>query len=121
MAEKKDCEVCMKAQREKHKYDKVWKVVCIIAVIVAIVFICLYCCSGDLIKQTTVNTETEIVNENYGNNGVNNNENINVINTEKNSNLGIYIIVSVVIVVGGALIGCHIISQNRNKQQGKDN
>ena len=109
----------MEAQRAKHKYDNLWKIGCVIATILAIIFMCLYFCSGDLVKQTTINSTTEIQNENQGDNGSIHNENINTVTTETSSNVGLYILISVIIFVGGGLIGCHIISQSHCKQHSK--
>lgn len=55
----KDCEVCTKLIKEKHKADLVWKIVAIIALIVAVVFICLYFGSGAMITETTIEIDAD--------------------------------------------------------------
>lgn len=78
MANRKDCEVCMKMMKAKHKADKFYKIGFWVVTILLIGISTLYFSSGDLFARTEVNKDivNEVVLENDGSN--NNNEvNIN--------------------------------------------
>ena len=49
---KKDCEVCEKLMKEKHRCDFVWKIACIIFLALAVIFAILYFSNGGLRTET---------------------------------------------------------------------
>ena len=73
MANKKDCEVCMKMIKAKHKADKFYKIGFWIVAILLIVVSILYFSSGEMFKTTQINNDNtaEVVIENTGSNNDN--------------------------------------------------
>ena len=119
MAEREECKICREMQKQKHKYDIVWKIVAVVSTILAIIFICLYACSGSIIKETEINNNVEVDNEgqNIYTSNVGNITDVDVSEKEINQGLVIGLVLGVfVLILGGACV-CYFISQNRNKQQ----
>lgn len=120
MAERKECEICREMQKRKHKYDIVWKIVAIVSTILAIVFICLYACSGTIVKETEINNNVEVSNE--GKDIYNNNiGTVSAVDNSKEDNSQALIIcmifaILVAVGIGGTYVG-YVISQGRHKQQ----
>lgn len=51
---KKDCEVCERLIKEKHRNDFVWKIACIIFLALAVIFAILYFSDGAFTTETTI-------------------------------------------------------------------
>ena len=77
MANRKDCEVCMKMMKAKHKHDKFYKIGFWIVTILLVVVSVLYFGSGEVFKTTQINNDNtaDVVIENDS--GTNNN-NVNI-------------------------------------------
>lgn len=121
MANRSECEICREMAAEKHKHDKVWKVVAIISTIIAVLFIILYFGSGEVITETVIENEVQIENSGDGNAT---NENIGNIGSDYSSGVswqGGVIILAIVAVVGGVIYGCIAISQSNRKKQREGN
>lgn len=123
MAERDECRVCREMQKKKHKYDIIWKIVAVVSTILAIVFICLYACSGNVVKETEINNNVEVSNE--GQDIYNSNiGTVSAVDNSKEDNSQALIIcmifaVLVAVGIGGTYVG-YVISQGRHKQQHKD-
>lgn len=77
--DKKECEVCMRMIKQKHKHDKFYRIGFWIVLVLLAVVSTLYFTSGDLFKSEVTNKE--IVNEvAVENNGNGNNSNNIVVN-----------------------------------------
>ena len=117
-----ECEVCKKMIRAKYRHYKVWKTVAIVFIFLTALLSVLYFASGDMFVKET--TENEIVVENGD--GINENNIITgdqstisgTVKTE--SNIGIIILVCCIILAGGIVGGCYIISRQKNDKQNKD-
>lgn len=113
----KECKVCTKMVKEKYKHYKTWKTLAIVFICLTVLFAILYFANGDLMTSTVIEYDNEVTIENEG--GYNTNaDNGNIIIEKKNDNTGGVILLSVIILVGGILGGCYIISQvhNQNKE-----
>lgn len=75
MANKKDCEVCMKMMKEKHKRDRFFKIGFWVLLVLLIVMCVLYFGTGEMITTTEVNNNADVVIEN---DGANNDNNVNI-------------------------------------------
>jgi hypothetical protein len=112
-----ECEVCTKLVKEKYKYHNTWKVLAIVFMCLTVLFAILFFASGDLLSSTTIeyNNEVEIKNEGDYNT---NTDNGNIIVEKKNDSTGSVLILCTVLLVGGIIGGCYIVSQisHNNKQ-----
>lgn len=61
MANSKECEICKKMTKKKHRLDMFYRIGFWVVLVIAIVFIGLYFSSGEVFKHT------EIINENSNN------------------------------------------------------
>lgn len=123
MIDKTEYQVLLNAVKEKHKFDIVWKILCIIFFVGFVVFACLYFCSGNIgcdTETTEIIVETdgaEIADSIIGNENIKNST--ITATTEKSNNAVLYIcgtVVFVALFLGGAIIyAC------KNKKQDKDN
>ena len=121
----KDCEVCLRLIKEKHKNDTFWKVACIVCLIVAIVFMVLYFSDAVAIDETTITIDTsEIGNNNGDNTSINiGSDGVNTINgtmqTENKSSVLIFagIIIAAIIIVGGVFCACNHLSKTNNNNK----
>lgn len=113
----KECEVCIKMIKEKYKHYNAWKVLAIVFICLTVLFAILYFASGDLMSSTTIEYNNEVQIENDGDNNTNN-DNGNIVVEKQNDSTGGVILLSVVILTGGILGGCFIVSQisHNNKQ-----
>lgn len=119
----KECKVCSKMVKEKYKHYNTWKVLAIVFICVSVVFAILYFASGDMFVKDI--TENDIVVKNG--NGINENNIVTgndstisgTVKTE--SNIGIIILVSVIILAGGIIVGCYIVSNKKNDKPYNDN
>lgn len=116
--EEKDCKVCKKLVKEKYKNYKTWKVLAIVFIFLSVVLAVLYFASGDMFVKETVENNIEIENGN----GVNENSIITGSGStisgtvETQSNIGIFILIGVVILTGGIVGGCYIVSHKKDKE-----
>lgn len=55
--QKSDCEVCKRLIREKHRYNRVWKIACIFFAILTVVFAILFFANRKIADETTVNMD----------------------------------------------------------------
>lgn len=105
----KDCEVCNKLIKEKHRNDFLWKIACLILAVLSIVFAYLYFGSGAVKTETEIKIDHSTV-ENSGANGtiIIGNEGEIVTGTIENTDytpiICISIIFAAVIIVGGIII-----------------
>lgn len=121
----KDCEVCLRLIKEKHKNDTFWKVSCIVCLIVAIVFIVLYFSNAVVVDETTITIQgTEIGNNNGDNTSINiGSDGANTVTgtmqTENKSSVLIFagIIIAAIIIVGGVVCACNHLSKTNNNNK----
>ena len=121
----KDCEVCLRLMKEKHKNDTFWKVACIVCLIVAIVFIVLYFSNAVVVDETTITIDTsEIGNNNGDNTSINiGSDGANTVTgtmqTENKSSVLIFagIIIAAIIIVGGVVCACNHLSKTNNNNK----
>lgn len=66
---KKECQICKKAIKQKYRFYTLWKVLAIVFMCLTVLFVTLYFASCDVFKQT--NNDVEILNEGDGNNNNN--------------------------------------------------
>ena len=64
--DKKECQICKKAIKQKYRFFTLWKVLAIVFMCLTVLFATLYFASGDVFKQT--NNDVEILNEGDGGN-----------------------------------------------------
>lgn len=114
----KECEVCAKMVKEKYKYYKTWRNLAIVFMCLTFLFAILFFANGDLFVKET--TENNIVVENTSNENDNNiitGDNSTISGTVKTeSNIGGIILASVIILSGGIICGCYIISQKKGNK-----
>ena len=124
----KECEICTKFYKEKYKHYKTWKVLAIVFILLSVTFMLfsvtfavLYFTSGNLITTRIVEYDNEVSIENDGNNNTNTNNGNITIEKDNDSNVGVVlvtvIILSVIILAGGVLGGCYIVSQRNHKNK----
>ena len=75
MADSNECAVCRKMMKNKHKFDKFYKIGFWVLLVFSGIITTLYCCKGDLFEKTENITTTEI----------NNNSNVDVTNGNNNT------------------------------------
>ena len=109
----KECEVCTKMVKEKYKHYKTWRNLAIVFMCLTVLFAILYFASGDLMTSTTVEYDNEVVIENGGDNNTNA-DNGNIVIEKQNDSTGGVIILVGILLVGGIICGCYIISQRNN-------
>lgn len=111
----RECEVCTRLVKEKYKHYKTWRNLAIVFMILTVVLSILYFGSGDVFVEETVeyNNEIEIENEGGFNTNANNG---NIVVESKEDNDGI-ILASVILLVGGGLCGCYIVSKKKNNHK----
>lgn len=73
MADSKDCAVCRKMMKDKHKFDKFYKIGFWVLLVLCVVFATLFCCKGDLFSKTENITE------------VNNNTDVEITDSDSNT------------------------------------
>ena len=121
----KDCAVCERLMKEKHKNDKFWKVACIVCLLIAIVFIVLYFSDASIGKETTITIQgTEIGNNNGDNTSINIGSDgattvTGTMQTEDKSSVLIFagILVAAIVVCGGIIYACNVIRENNNNNK----
>lgn len=114
MADKKECQICRQAIKEKYKNNVVWKVLAIVFICISVLFICLYFCSGDVVIDKEY-TQENIINGDGSESG-NNNSQTNIIELKDNS-IMIGLIVAGFLISGGVLGGCAICKVKNNSKE----
>lgn len=112
----KECEVCSKMVKEKYKHYKTWRNLAIVFMCLTVLFAILYFASGKMMVEETV--ENNILVENADGNNENNvitGNGSTISGTVKTqSNIGVIIFVCVLILTGGIICGCYIVSQKKS-------
>ena len=116
MANKSECIACRKAQAEKHKKDKGWKIAAIVSSLIAILFIVLYFGSGTVIETTEIENEVTVENIGGGNPTNSNIGNINAGNRENDTAIIVAIVVVTLLILGGLIYGYFMAKKNRQEQ-----
>ncbi|MBR5202883.1 MAG: hypothetical protein IKW45_06430 [Clostridia bacterium] len=110
-----ECKVCTKMIKEKYKSFKTWKTLAIVFMCLTVLFAILYFSSGNLLVEEITENNIRIENtdgENQNNIVTGNGSTISgTIKTE--SNIGTIIFVCVIILVGGFVYGCYVVSQKK--------
>lgn len=120
----KDCKVCQKLIKEKHKYDFLWKVACVIFFILAVVFAVLYFGSGAMVTETTIEITDNQIQDGSDMGGVmiGNEDSTISGNIETKDNTGLMIFLGIIcgsgiIVVGGCIIAYYNKEKNNNNNK----
>lgn len=112
----KECEVCTKMVKEKYKHYKTWRNLTIVFICLTVLFAILYFASGKMMVEETI--ENNIVVENADGNNENNiitGDGSTISGTVKTeSNIGVIVFVCVLILTGGIICGCYIVSQKKS-------
>ena len=112
----KECEVCSKMVKEKCKHYKTRRNLAIVFMCLTVLFAILYFASGKMMVEETV--ENNILVENADGNNENNvitwNGSTIRGTVETKSNIGAIIFVCVLILTGGIICGCYIVSQKKS-------
>lgn len=108
----KDCEVCQKLIKEKHRHDFAWKVAAIIFLIIAIIFAVLYFGSGAVITETTIQIGNDSQIDGSVSDLIIGSESSTISGTvETADNTGLFIFAGIVIgaliIAGGVIIAHH--------------
>ena len=109
----KDCEVCEKLVRAKHKKEFVWKVLTVMFGIIAVVFMILYFGSGAVITESTIEINgTDITNNGDDNSIIIGSDNEAITGDVKTKDYSPWlifggIVIGSVIITGGILIAYH--------------
>lgn len=114
--EETDCKVCKKFVKEKYKNYKIWRLTAIIFIILSVIFAILYFANGKVFTEKSIENNVKIENiDGQNENNVVTGDNSTISGTvETKSNIGVIIIISVLILSGGILGGCYIISSRKN-------
>lgn len=114
----KECEVCAKMVKEKYKHYKTWKVLAIVFICLTVLFAILFFANGNLMVEETVENHITIENADGDNqNNVVTGNGSTISGTVKSeSNIGVIIFVCTIILAGGIVCGCYIISQKKNNK-----
>lgn len=116
----KECEVCTKMVKEKYKHYKTWKVLAIVFICLTVLFAVLFFANGNLMVEETIENNIVIENADGDNeNNVitgNNSTMSGTVITESESNIGVVIFVCVLVLTGGILGGCYIVSQKKSNK-----
>ena len=112
----RECEVCTKMVKEKYKHYKTWRNLAIVFICLTVLFAILYFASGKMMVEETVENNIRIENADGSNENniiTGNGSTISgTVTTE--SNIGAIIFVCVLVLTGGILGGCYIISQKKS-------
>ena len=112
----KECEVCTKMVKEKYKHYKTWKTLAIVFICLTVLFAILYFANGNLMVEETIENNIVIKNadgDNQNNVITGNGSTISGTVTSE-SNIGVIIFICVIIVTGGFVCGCYIVSQKKD-------
>lgn len=114
--DKQECEICTKMVKEKYKHYKLWQNLAIIFMCFTFLLTILLVANGDLFVKETVENNIRIENtsgENENNIVTGNGSTISG-TVERESNIGVIIIVCVAILTGGIIYGSYIVSQKKS-------
>lgn len=111
-----ECKVCKKLTKEKYKHYRTWKILAIVFICISVLFAVLFFASGKMFVEETV--ENNIVIENADgsneNNVITGNGSTISGTVKKESNIGVIVLISVIILTGGIIYGCYIVSKNKS-------
>lgn len=114
----KECEVCAKMVKEKYKHYKTWRNLAIVFMCLTVLFAILFFANGNLMVEETIENNITIENADGSNENnviTGNGATISgTVVTESESNIGIIIFICVLILTGGIVCGCYIISQKKS-------
>lgn len=111
-----ECKVCKKLTKEKYKHYRIWKILAIVFICVSVLFAVLFFASGKMFTSTVVEYDNEVVVKNDGDSNTNAN-NGNIIVEKQNDSTACAIILVALIISGGIIGGCYIVSQRNNKDK----
>lgn len=111
-----ECKICKKLTKEKYKHYKSWKITAIVFICFTVLFAILFFTSGKLFTSTIIEYDNEVVIENNGDEN-DNIDNGNIVIEKKNDSTAGVILLSVIILTGGIICGCYIVSQRYNKNK----
>lgn len=112
----KDCEICTKFVKEKYKHYNTWRNLAIVFMCLTFLLAILLVANGDLFVKETIENNIVIDNasgENENNIVTGNGSTISG-TIERESNIGVIIIVCVAILTGGIIYGSYIVSQKKS-------
>lgn len=114
--DEKECKVCTKIIKEKYKHYKTWKILAIVFICVSILFAILFFASGKMFVEKTVENNIRIENDDGDNeNNIITGDGSTISGTvTTESNIGIIIFGCVIILTGGIVGGCYIVSKNKS-------
>lgn len=112
----KECEVCTRMVKEKYKYYKTWRNLAIVFMCLAVLFAILYFASDKMMVEETVENNIVVKNDDGNNqNNIVTGDGSTISGTVKSeSNIGGIIFVCVIILTGGIVCGCYIVSQKKS-------
>lgn len=120
MADNKECEVCTKMVKEKYKHYKTWRNLAIVFMCLTVLFAILYFASGKMMVEETIQNDIQIENQGGDNDNTvitgNGSTTSGTVVVEKESNIGSIIFICVLILTGGIIGGCYIISSKKNNK-----
>ena len=118
----KECKVCQKMTKEKYKHYKTWKTLAIVFICISVVLSILYFASGAMFVEKTVENDIRIENDGgHNNNNVVTGDGATISGTVKTeSNIGLIMFGCVIVITGGIIGGCYIISKNKSNKQNND-
>lgn len=120
----KDCKVCEKLMKEKHRHDVVWKISCLIFLALAVVLAILYFGSGAVVTETHIELGDDSYIGNYvegdgsidgDNNIVVGSDNIHIDGTIERTDYTPIICITVIVAAALLAVGGTIIANHNQK------
>lgn len=114
--DKQECEICTKMVKEKYKHYQMWRNLAIIFICLTFLLAILLVANGDLFVKETIENNIKIENtdgENENNVVTGNGSTISG-TVERESNIGVIIIVCVLILTGGIVYGSYVIANKKS-------
>ena len=102
--------------KEKYKHYKTWRNLAIVFICLTVLFAILYFASGDLMSSTTIEYNNDVKIENDGDYNTNQ-DNGNIVVEKQNDSTGGVILLCTILLVGGIICGCYIVSQVYNRDK----
>ena len=111
----KECEICMKFVQEKYKHYKTWRTLAIVFICLTVLFAILFFANGNLMVEETVENNIRIENADGSNeNTIITGDGSTISGTvTTESNIGVVIFVCALVLTGGIIGGCYIVSQKK--------
>lgn len=116
--DEKECEVCSRYVKEKYKHYNAWKALAIVFICVSVLFAILFFASGKMFVENTTENNIRIENDDGQNeNNIITGNGSTISGTVKTeSNIGIIIFACVLVLTGGIVGGCYIISSRKSNK-----